>query len=291
MLLEALKGGYAVGAFNITNLMEMGALIEAAVRKQSPLVIQTNETVARFLGPKAIVALFRTLTETAFVPVALHLDHCVDARFAKACADAGYTSIMIDASGKPLAENVRVTREVCDYCHGPVNIPVEGELGIIAGFKDRARVVGDDAALCAPDQAVGYVTSTGVDYLAPAIGTAHGLYRSRNPKLDLDRLERINHRLSSEGLGIPLVIHGGTGIPPDTVREIVSRGVAKYNVSTDLKRALIETTYSYISEHRHEYLPERIDPEVKAAVIERVEHWMELLGCAGKAAGLREGTA
>jgi ketose-bisphosphate aldolase len=282
MLLDALENGYAVGAFNITNFMEMRALIETAVQKRAPLIIQTTEIVARFLGKDAIVSLFKTLAEPVPIPVCLHLDHCSDVRFAKQCADAGYTSIMLDASKNAFADNIKKTQEVCNYCHS-LGIPVEGELGTIAGFEDQEAIAEDDASLCRPQEAVAYVAETGVNFLAPAVGTAHGIYKVKNPKLDFERLREIHHRLNAEAPKIPLVIHGGTGIPADSARKLIANGVAKFNVSTELKKALIETTYAYISEHRYEYLPERIDVQVKAVVMEKVREWIELLGCAGKA--------
>ncbi len=283
ILLEAAAGKYAVGAFNVTNIIQMEAVIEAAIEKRAPLIIQTSVKPSKFLGRHVLVAVYRTLAESAPIPIAIHLDHCEDVGYCKACADAGYTSIMIDASKRPFEENVRLTREVCDYCHGVGNISVEGELGAIVGVEDQIRVVEDEAVLCNPDEAVIFVEQTGVDLLAPAIGTAHGIYKTKDPKLDFARLDRINRLLNGSGPRVPLVIHGGTGLPPATVQRLIELGGAKFNVSTDLKHVLIDATFDYISAHREEYDPGKVDAVVKDATRAKIAYWIDILGCAGKA--------
>ena len=283
MLLKATENRYAVGAFNITNLIQMEAVVEAAIDKNAPLIIQASVTPSKFLGPKVLSAIYNTLAESAPIPICLHLDHCNDVEFCKACADAGYTNIMIDASKQDFTENIRQTKEVCNYCHGIGNISVEGELGTVSGIEDQVKVAEDEAALCDPEQALEFVDRTGVDIFAPAIGTAHGVYKTKHPKLDFDRLKQISDLINGDQPRVPLVVHGGTGLQPDVVKRLVSLGGAKFNVSTDLKHSLIDTTYDYISSHRDEYNPGKIDATVKEAIKGRILYWIDLLGCAGKA--------
>jgi ketose-bisphosphate aldolase len=283
MLLKATEEKYAVGAFNCTNLIQMEAVVEAAIEKNAPLIIQASVAPSKFLGPKVLGAIYRTLAESAPIPICLHLDHCNDVEFCKTCADAGYTNIMIDASKQEFSENIRQTKEVCDYCHGIGNISVEGELGTVSGIEDQVKVAEDEAALCDPEQAMEFVDKTAVDIFAPAIGTAHGVYKTKNPKLDFDRLKKIAEMINGTQTRIPLVIHGGTGLQPDVVKKLVSLGGSKFNVSTDLKHCLIDTTYNYISSHRDEYNPGKIDASVKEAIKSRIKYWIDLLGSEGKA--------
>jgi len=282
MLLEATEGKYAVGAFNVTNLIQMEAVIAAAVNKKAPLIIQTSVSPSKFLNPSVLAAIYRTLAEAAPIPICLHLDHCDDVDHCKTCADAGYTSIMIDASKHDFDENIRQTRLICDYCHLKA-LTVEGELGTVSGIEDQVRVAEDEAALCDPGQALEFIERTGVDLFAPAIGTAHGVYKTKNPKLDFDRLRDISELVNGSGARIPLVVHGGTGLQPDVVKKLISLGGSKFNVSTDLKHVLIDTTYAYLCEHRREYNPGKLDLAVRQAIMERIGYWIDLLGSAGKA--------
>lgn len=283
ILLRATRGRYAVGAFNVTNLVQMEAVVEAATAANAPVIVQTSVTPSKFLGRRVLVAAYRALAEDAPIPVCLHLDHCTDVEYCKLCADAGYTNIMIDASKLAFEENVRQTRTVVDYCHSIGGITVEGELGTVSGVEDQVAVADDEAALCDPETAVKFVEETGVDLFAPAIGTAHGIYKTENPKLDFRRLERVWKLLNGETPRVPVVIHGGTGLRPEVVRQLVALGGAKFNVSTELKHTLIDTTFEYVASHRSEYNPGRIDKAVKEAIGESVTSWIALLGSAGKA--------
>jgi len=230
-----------------------------------------------------MVSVFRTLASSAPVPVCLHVDHCTDVDYCKKCADAGYTNIMIDASKQSYEENIRQTKEVADYCHSVGNISVEGELGTVSGVEDQIKVVEDEAALANPAQAVEFVERTGIDIFAPAIGTAHGVYKTKDPKVDFERLEQINKLLNGKTIKIPLVVHGGTGLPEHTVKKLIECGGAKFNVSTELKQTLIDTTFDYITAHREEYDPGKIDSAVRDAIRIAVNHWIDMLGSAGKA--------
>jgi tagatose 1,6-diphosphate aldolase GatY/KbaY len=283
MMLKATAEKYAVGAFNCTNLIQMEAVVEAAVELKAPLILQASVAPSKFLGPRVIAAIYRTLAESAPIPICLHLDHCSDVEFCKECADAGYTNIMIDASKQEFSENIRQTKEIVDYCHGLGNVSVEGELGTVSGVEDQVKVAEDEAQLCDPEQALEFVEKTGVDIFAPAIGTAHGVYKTKNPKIDFDRLEKTAALINGKEIRVPLVIHGGTGLKPDVARKLVSLGGAKFNVSTDLKHTLIDTTYNYISGHRDEYNPGKIDIAVKESIKDKIKYWIDLLGSAGKA--------
>ena len=214
MLLKATVEKYAVGAFNCTNLIQMEAVVEAAVELKAPLILQASVAPSKFLKPQVIGAIFKILAESAPIPICLHLDHCNDVEFCKECADAGYTNIMIDASKQEFNENIRQTKEVVDYCHGLGNISVEGELGTVSGVEDQVRVAEDEAELCDPEQAMTFVDQTGIDIFAPAIGTAHGVYKTKNPKLDFDRMEKIASMINGQEARVPLVVRipdGGAG--------------------------------------------------------------------------------
>jgi len=261
----------------------MEAVIEAAVNKKAPLIIQTSVTPTQLLGEKIIAVVYHTIAESSPIPICLHLDHCTDINLCKAAANAGYTNIMIDASKHEFEENVRQTKIVTEYCHNLGDITVEGELGTVSGVEDQVKITEDEAALCDPDKAVEFIERTGIDLFAPAIGTAHGVYKTKNPKLDLNRLDKIFHLVNGETPTIPIVIHGGTGLQHDVIKKLVALGGAKFNVSTELKYSLIDATYSYISTHRDEYNPGKIDIAVKKAIIETIEKWIDILGCAGKA--------
>jgi len=283
IMVEAAKGKYAVGAFNITDLVQLEGVVDAAVAKKSPLIIQTSVKPSKFLGTEVLVAIFRTIAGSAPIPICLHLDHCTDVEYCKTCAAAGYTNIMIDASKQNYDENIRQTKEIVDYCHTLGNISVEGELGTVSGVEDQIKVSEDETQLANPMQAVEFVERTGLDIFAPAIGTAHGVYKTKNPKVDFERLGKINQLLNGKTIKTPLVVHGGTGLPEDYIKRLIEMGGAKFNVSTELKRTMIDAQYEYITSHREEYDPGKVDEAVRKAIREAVSHWIDMLGSADKA--------
>jgi len=283
IMVEAAKGKYAVGAFNITDLIQMEGVVDAAIEKKSPLIIQTSVKPSKFLGTKVMVAIYRAIASAAPIPICLHLDHCTEMDYCKTCADAGYTNIMIDASKQPYEENIRQTKEVVDYSHKVGDISVEGELGTVSGVEDQIKVAEDETQLANPVQAVEFVERTGLDIFAPAIGTAHGVYKTKNPKVDFERLGKINQLLNGGGIKTPLVVHGGTGLPEDYIKKLIEMGGAKFNVSTELKRTLIDAKYEYITDHREEYDPGKVDVAARDAIRKAVGHWIDMLGSAGKA--------
>ncbi|MDP1545182.1 MAG: class II fructose-bisphosphate aldolase [Anaerolineales bacterium] len=283
IMIPAAKEGWAVGAFNVTDLLQFEAVIDAAIEKRAPVIVQTSVKPSQFLGTNMMVAIYRTLAESAPVPVCLHLDHSTSIDYCKKCADAGYTNIMIDASKQSYEENIRQTKEVVDYCHAIGGISVEGELGTVGGVEDQIKVAEDEAQLANPEQSIEFVERTGVDIFAPAIGTAHGVYKTKNPKIDFERMAIINKMLNGNGIKTPVVVHGGTGLPDDYVAKLLAAGGAKFNVSTELKHTLLDAKWEYLSAHRDEYDPGKLDVFVRDATRNAVMHWMDKLGCNGKA--------
>ncbi len=284
MLIQAAEAGYCVGAFNCTSIAQLLGVVDAAEQNKSPVIIQTSLAPYTFYGKDVLVGVYRAVASKASVPICLHLDHCQDVATCKAAAEAGYTNIMIDASHHDFEENVRLTQEVCDFCHALGDISVEGELGTVGGVEDQVAVAEDEAQLCPPGKSLEYVERTGVDLFAPAIGTAHGVYVTENPKIDFERFEQIQRIVNQPAIRAPLVVHGGTGLKEEVVRRLVSLGGAKFNVSTDLKHVLLDTTYEYLATHLKEYNPGKVDKAVRQAIAARVTHYMQLLGSAGKAA-------
>ncbi|MGL1932997.1 MAG: class II fructose-bisphosphate aldolase family protein [Desulfotalea sp.] len=283
ILLPATEGKYSVGAFNITNIIMMEGVIEAAVEKNAPLIIQTSVSPSRFLKPEIVVAAYRILAESAPIPICLHLDHCDEVEYCKTCADVGYTNLMMDASKNDFEENIRQTAEVSDYCHGQGDLSVEGELGTVSGVEDQVIVAEDEAALCNEEQAFEFVERSKIDIFAPAIGTAHGLYKTKNPKIDFERLGRINEIINGSGAKVPLVVHGGSGLSEEVVKELVSRGGAKFNVSTDLKYTWIGAISKFLAENPNLYNTSKLDVVAKDAIRAKIGNWIDLLGSAGKA--------
>ena len=283
IMIPAAKEGWAVGAFNITDLLQFEAVIDAAIEKKAPVIVQTSVKPSQFLGTQMMVNIYRTLAESAPVPVCLHLDHSTSIDYCKKCADAGYTNIMIDASKQSYEENIRQTKEVVDYCHKLGGISVEGELGTVGGVEDQIKVAEDEAQLANPKQSIEFVERTGVDIFAPAIGTAHGVYKTKNPKIDFERMATIHKMLNGNGIKTPVVVHGGTGLPDDYIVKLREAGGAKFNVSTELKHTLIDAKWEYLNAHRDEYDPGKLDVFVRDATRKAVMHWMDKLGCNGKA--------
>ena len=217
MLLDAQKGNYAVGAFNVENMEMVMAVMEAAEELKSPVIMQTTPSTVKYAGLDFFLANVKAAAERASVPVAMHLDHGSSFELAMQAYRTGYTSIMIDGSHGSFEENIAVSKAVADACT-PSGIPVEAELGKVGGKEDDLDG-GDDNPYTDPDQAVEFVKHTGITSLAVAIGTAHGVYKGE-PKLDLDRLSEIR-----EVVDIPLVLHGTSGVPDETVTECVNRGI------------------------------------------------------------------
>ncbi len=283
LLKKATIGKYAVGAFNVTSIIQMIAVVEAAAEVNSPVIIQTSVSPAKQVSPEVFGAAFRSIAENTAVPVALQLDHCTDVDFCNCCVDAGYTSIMIDASKENFENNVRMTASVVEYARSRGNASVEGELGTVGGVEDQVRVSLSKVELCDQDMAVKFVEKTGLDNLAPAIGTAHGIYKTQNPKIDIARLKRISETVNGNSIVAPIVVHGGTGLSEQVVKDLIAARGSKFNVSTELKHAWIDAAAEYIKNFGAEYNPVKMNQMQIDAAKKVVCAWIEILGSAGKA--------
>jgi len=276
MLAAAKEGGYAVGAFNILDYNSTKAVIEAAEDVKAPVIIQTSAKTVIFWGSSAIISWVKELVKSSNVPIALHLDHCKDLSLIAECIDAGWSSVMIDASARPFEENLDLSRQVVEMAH-PKDVTVEAELGAIVGVEDDIHVKEQDAHLADPEQAIKFCAEVKPDCFAPAIGTAHGVYKGV-PKIAYDLLEEIAMKTA-----VPIALHGGTGLADEVFKKCIALGCAKVNISTQLKYAFIDGFVAYHNAHNTEYNPLKvIDAQfdaLKAGIIEKIS----LFGSAGKA--------
>lgn len=279
MLMRAQAGGYAVPAFNIHNMETLQTVAETAAKLGSPVIIAgTPSTIDDYAGGDFIQAMAAVCAGRWEIPIAIHLDHFEDVGAIKRNIDLGFRSCMIDASMLPFEENVAVVREVVAYAHQR-DVAVEAELGRLGGREDGLDVAAADAALTDPAAAAEFAARTGIDSLAVAIGTAHGLYKGE-PHLDFDRLTAIRKSVS-----IPLVLHGASDVPDDLVREAIRRGICKVNVATDLKIPFAQAVKDYFAAH-----PEASDPRHylapgKAAMAEEAARKIAVCGSAGRYPG------
>ena len=247
-LQAAKEGRYAVGAFNIFNHLSARAVVHAAEELDVPVILQTSVVTVKEFGPAGLADMLRPLAENASVNVLIHLDHCQDIKLAKACVDAGWDAVMFDGSRLPFEENTAGCREVVEYAHKK-GVQVEGEIGRIVGVEDAVKVSEGDASLAGLEDSVRFVRESGIDAVAPAIGTAHGVYIG-TPKINFDLVARLK-----EAVQAPVVIHGGTGLSEETFRRLICSGGAKVNVSTAVKHAYLDTCREYFREY-----PDKVDP-------------------------------
>ncbi|MGG4395068.1 class II fructose-bisphosphate aldolase [Paenibacillus thiaminolyticus] len=280
MLQAAREHGFGITAFNVHTLEMLQAVVEAAEDTQSPLILQTTVGTVKHLGPEYIVAAAATAAKLSSVPIALHLDHCTDYDLIVRCIRAGYTSVMIDASMHPYKDNVRMTQEVVRVALA-AGVNVEAELGKVGGVEDDIVVEEEDARLAVPEECAAFVAATGVPTLAPAIGTAHGIYKGE-PKIAFDRLEQIAKLVS-----VPLVLHGGSGIPEDQVKRCVKLGMAKMNVATELRIAFSDAIKAIFAANPDENDPRKYMIPAKQAVKALAIQKMEMAGCLGQADAVR----
>ena len=268
LLLDAQKNGYAVGAFNVNNMEIVQAIIEAAEETKSPVILQASQGGLKYAGVEYIAALGQLAAKNASVPVAIHLDHGTDFTQIMKCIRYGFTSVMIDGSKYMLEENIAITKKVIEVARA-VGVSVEAELGKIGGTEDDITVDEKDALYTNPEEAQRFVEETDVDFLAIAIGTAHGPYKGE-PKLDFDRLKDIRERIST-----PIVLHGSSGVPYESLKKAISLGVSKINIDTDVRMAFAKGVSELISKNPNEYDPRKIlgpaKEEMKKAVMEKME--------------------
>ena len=269
MLLNAQRHGYAIAAFNFENMEMAQAIVASAQALQAPVILQTTPGTLRYAGPSLMAAMARALAEEASVPVALHLDHGSSVALAEKALKAGYSSVMIDGSSLPFAQNVDVTQKVLALAG---EVPVEAELGASGGKEDDLVSGG---GLTDPDDVAAFLAACPVQSLAVAIGSAHGIYR-QTPNLDVDRLRAIRAQTA-----VPLVLHGASGIPEDQVRACIREGICKVNYATELRMAYTQGVLESLG-------PETMDPKVygsagREAVQEAVRCRIRLCGADGRA--------
>lgn len=304
MFKKAYEGGYAVGAFNVNNMELVQGITEAAGELNSPLILQVSAGARKYANHNYLVKLVEAaMLEQSHIPIALHLDHGADFEICKACIDGGFTSVMIDGSHHSFEDNIAVTRKVVEYAHAH-GVVVEGELGQLAGIEDDVNVSAEDAKYTQPDQVEEFVSRTGVDSLAIAIGTSHGAFKfkpGQKPMLRFDILEEIERRLPN----FPIVLHGASsvsqeyvkiiqanggnladaiGIPEDMLRQAAKSAVCKINIDSDLRLAMTASIRKHMAEHPDHFDPRQYLGDGRKAIQEVVAHKMrEVLMCSGKA--------
>ena len=304
MFKKAYDGGYAIGAFNVNNMEIVQGITEAARDLEAPLILQVSKGARAYANHTYLVKLVEAAVEECpNIPIVLHLDHGPDFETCKSCIDGGFTSVMIDASSKPFAENIELTKQVVEYAHDH-GVVVEAELGTLAGIEDEVKVSAEDSSYTHPDQVEEFVSKTGCDSLAIAIGTSHGAYKFKpgtNPKLRFDVLEEVSKRLP----GFPIVLHGSSsvpqefvekinkfggnmpgaiGVPEDQLRKAASMAVCKINIDSDLRLAMTATVREYLAEHPDHFDPRQYLKPARAAIKAMVSHKIvDVLGCDHKA--------
>ncbi|MFC0331829.1 ketose-bisphosphate aldolase [Paenibacillus sepulcri] len=276
LLRKARAEGYCIPAFNVHTLEMLQAVTEAAEELNSPVILQSTTGTVKHLGAEYIAAAARTAAELSAVPIVLHLDHCSDFGIIARCVRAGYTSVMIDASMHPFEENVRQTSKVVELADA-VGINVEAELGKIGGVEDHISVGEDEAMLADPEECVRFVEQTSVHTIAPAIGTAHGLYKG-TPNIDFNRISAI-----AESIEAPLVLHGGSGIPDDQVRRCIQLGMAKMNIATELRIVFTKAIKAVLDRDPGENDPRQYMKPAKEATKLFVKEKIRLCGSDGRA--------
>lgn len=275
LLDAALDGGYAVGSFNVASLEMMETIIHTAAEFASPVIVSTSSAEARYLDPDVVVAAARAISKKYNQPIALHLDHGDTFEMAMHCIRAGYTSVMYDGSHHALDENIAISQQVVHAAHA-VGVSVEGEIGRIQGVEDDLVVDEREASMTDVGEATRFVQETGVDALAVAIGNAHGFYKEE-PKLDMDRLLAIR-----SATGVPIVLHGGTGIPADQIKQATSLGIAKMNVASKVRRAFMFSLHNSLESDPNTTEVRDVMTAGRTAMMAAIKESMEMLGSVGK---------
>ena len=303
MFKAAYEGGYAIGAFNVNNMEIIQGIVEAGKNLNAPLILQVSKGARAYANHTYLVKLVEAAVEESGLPIALHLDHGPDFETCKSCIDGGFTSVMIDGSHLPYEENVALTKRVVDYAHER-GVTVEGELGQLAGIEDDVNVSAEDASYTNPDQVYDFVTRTGVDSLAIAIGTSHGAFKfkpGQKPQLRFDILEEVSKRLP----GFPIVLHGASsvvpefveminnyggempdaiGIPEEMLRQSAQMAVCKINIDSDLRLAMTAAVRKHLVENPNHFDPRQYLKPAREAIQGMVEHKINtVLGCGDKA--------
>ncbi|MGI5874693.1 MAG: class II fructose-1,6-bisphosphate aldolase [Bacillota bacterium] len=303
MFKKAYEGGYAIGAFNVNNMELIQGITEAAKEVSAPLILQVSAGARKYANSTYLMKLVEAAEIETGLPICLHLDHGADFDICKSCIDSGFTSVMIDGSKLPFEENIALTKEVVEYAHAH-GVVVEGELGKLAGIEDDVNVSDADASYTRPEEVEEFVSRTGVDSLAIAIGTSHGAYKfkpGQKPQLRFDILEEVGKRLPE----FPIVLHGASsvipeyvkmindnggampdaiGIPEDMLRKAASMAVCKINIDSDLRLAMTGTIRKHFNEHPEHFDPRQYLKPARENIKELVKHKLiNVLGCDGKA--------
>ena len=304
MFKKAYDGGYAIGAFNVNNMEIVQGITEACQEEHAPVILQVSKGARAYANHTYLVKLVEAAVACCpDIPIVLHLDHGPDFETCKSCIDGGFTSVMIDASSKPFAENIEITKKVVEYAHDH-GVVVEAELGTLAGIEDEVKVAAHEASYTHPEEVEEFVSKTGCDSLAIAIGTSHGAYKFKpgtKPQLRFDILEEVSRRLP----GFPIVLHGSSsvpqefvkiinenggnmpgaiGVPEDQLRKAASMAVCKINIDSDLRLAMTATIRKYFNDHPDHFDPRQYLKPARAAIKDMVAHKIvDVLGCDGKA--------
>ena len=303
MFRKAYDGGYAIGAFNVNNMEIVQGITEAAAELRAPLILQVSKGARAYANHTYLMKLVEAAVIETNLPICLHLDHGDSFELCKSCIDGGFTSVMIDASSKPFEENIAITKQVVEYAHDH-GVVVEAELGTLAGIEDEVKVEEGHASYTRPEEVQEFVSRTGCDSLAIAIGTSHGAYKFKpgtKPQLRFDVLEAVEKNLP----GFPIVLHGASsvpqqfvdeinkyggnmpgaiGVPEDQLRQAARSAVCKINIDSDLRLAITATIRKYFAEHPADFDPRQYLKPARAAIKEMVAHKIvDVLGCDGKA--------
>ncbi|MDD5823011.1 MAG: class II fructose-1,6-bisphosphate aldolase [Firmicutes bacterium] len=292
MFKKAYEGGYAIGAFNVNNMEIIQGITDACAENNSPVILQVSKGARAYANHTYLMKLVEAATVNyPDLPIALHLDHGPDFETCKACIDGGFTSVMIDGSSLPFEENIELSRKVVEYAHAH-GVVVEAELGTLAGIEDDVVVEAGDASYTKPEEVEEFVTRTGCDSLAIAIGTSHGAYKFKpgtNPQLRFDVLEEVSRRLP----GFPIVLHGASsvpqefvekinqfggamsgaiGVPEDQLRQAAQSAVCKINIDSDIRLAITASVREYLAEHPDHFDPRQYLKPARQAVKDMVTH-------------------
>lgn len=301
MFKKAYAGGYAIGAFNVNNMEIVQGITEAAKEVNAPLILQVSSGARKYANHTYLMKLVEAAVIETGLPICLHLDHGDTFELCKSCVDGGFTSVMIDGSHHSFEDNIKLTKQVVDYAHAH-GVVVEGELGRLAGVEDDVKVSAEDSSYTRPDEVEEFVSKTGVDSLAIAIGTSHGAFKFKGePKLRFDILEEVSRRLP----GFPIVLHGASsvipefvekinkyggnmpgaqGVPEDMLRKAARSAVCKINIDSDLRLAMTGTIREYFAQHPDHFDPRQYLGPARQAIKELVKNKIvNVLGCDGKA--------
>lgn len=276
LLQKADQGGYAVGAFNANNMEIVQAIVEAAERENAPVIMQASQGAIKYAGLEFITGMVRIAAQSSKVPVALHLDHGTDFEQIVKCIRSGFTSVMYDGSKLSLDDNIAITRKVLEIAK-PIGVSVEAELGRIGGTEDDIHVSDREVLYTDPEEAKYFVEQTGVESLAIAIGTAHGQYKGE-PQLDFERLAKIKSLVN-----IPIVLHGSSGVPDESIIKAIELGVCKVNIDTNIREAFVGKMREVIERNPDELDPRKVLGPAREATIEIIREKIRLFKSSGQA--------